>query len=836
MRLRRLTWGLLALLVAVAAYPAAAQTPQVGGGVTSIGIGNAYRAGTWTPVRVRVTNIPEPGNYTLAIAQRDLDGQRVGYTRDLALSAGDNDVELYFQPDPIRGLPETGREFVDQFRITLEGGGETIPLNVGQPPVEVAAVAGTRGRRDVRLIPVVGPRPVPAADYGSDLLRGTAEDVLLPRVRPGELPTSVLGYAAVDAVVWGDEPPEALTADQRRALEQFVRDGGHLVILQRPAEWQTMLRWGELLPVALTEPIRRNGPGPLARLAADPPAAYAEGDPQPLPSPWPQLAGPFVVGQPTPRPGAIVEATWEDAGPGEEGATPYIVRHVVGRGAVTYVGQDLTDPTLLREYRGRPLLGWSGVWAAVFGWADDPEFVAYPSPARGVEAARRATNDRWNADASRDLGTALLGDTSLPGRSTALVGIALAFFAGYWLLAGPGLFFWLRAKGRSSLSWFGFGAAAVAATLLTLGIVGLVLRGDPTAAYVALLRAGDEGRATAWANVGLYIPQDGPQTLDLKTTDGRNASDDSAVSYVGPLVGHPSHVDGDNLRSAPGAYVVPVRIEDSTDMGLVDVPFRSTLKRIEATWRGTLSQAAGVEGGVAGTAALYPPGNRRGKPTRFPVDLRGGLVNTTGRDLQRVYLAFRAQGPAGDWQDWLLYVPTWRDKAPLDLEVAIHGNGGNIPPAEPFPGGDPRPFGDERIFGRLDIRGDWPEALLGRLRGSFTTAGTQVSDGPLAVPALSFFDRFPPLRNEQGVRGGRPELLRRDARQWDTSPALVAGALVVVGEAGGPLPVPLRVNGDPPEADGRAVFQFVLPLDRSRVERAEGGGQRAEPEPAAAAR
>ena len=46
-------------------------------------------------------------------------------------------------------------------------------------------------------------------------------------------------------------------------------------------------------------------------------------------------------------------------------------------------------------------------------------------------------------------------------RATTLVGVTILFFVAYWLLAGPGTFFWLRYRRQATLSWFWFGAVAL---------------------------------------------------------------------------------------------------------------------------------------------------------------------------------------------------------------------------------------------------------------------------------------------------------------------------------------------------------------------------------------
>ena len=87
----------------------------------------------------------------------------------------------------------------------------------------------------------------------------------------------------------------------------------------------------------------------------------------------------------------------------------------------------------------------------------------------------------------------------------------------------------------------------------------------------------------------------------------------------------------------------------------------------------------------------------------------------------------------------------------------------------------------------------------------------------LAVPHLGLFARLPVMRNGTNARN-RVELMRRNARSLDVSPALAAGSLVVLARAdSSPLPFPLTVGGDVLEAGGSTFYQAVLPLDVSAV-------------------
>src|SRR5207244_2153642 len=113
-----------------------------------------------------------------------------------------------------------------------------------------------------------------------------------------------------------------------------------------------------------------------------------------------------------------------------------------------------------------------------------------------------------------DLGRVMLEGTDHQGKAGAYVLLAVFFFIGYWVIAGPGSYVFLAGKGRKQLSWSAFAVSAMAATLLTVGVVKLVLRGSPEAKHFTIVRqAAGEPDAVAISRIGLYIPRDGMQKV-----------------------------------------------------------------------------------------------------------------------------------------------------------------------------------------------------------------------------------------------------------------------------------------------------------------------------------
>src|SRR5207248_10575119 len=114
-----------------------------------------------------------------------------------------------------------------------------------------------------------------------------------------------------------------------------------------------------------------------------------------------------------------------------------------------------------------------------------------------------------------DIGHSLLGAMELSSKSRALVSIAVVFFIAYWVVAGPGVYFYLLTKSRPQLSWFLFAFSALVATMLTVLVVKLVVRGSPELAHVTVSRTAPGAHPICLSRFDLYILCDGEQDNNL---------------------------------------------------------------------------------------------------------------------------------------------------------------------------------------------------------------------------------------------------------------------------------------------------------------------------------
>ena len=810
---RPLRAALAILLTFLLAAPALG---QASGTVERAGLAGYVRPNCWVPLRVRLKS--ETGTsqrLLLRVRQLDLDGDTVLYQREVSLTGNlagerrEQEYWTYFKPEPNEnGLASANdlQTLNKRLVVTVNALDGTeiarLPVTNSLLPVETEA---QRGRR---LVVFVGRRnaTLGAYDFSLPTLVGVSEDVAAARLSAADLPEDVRGYDAADGVVLFDTDYDALAKGGRlEALREYVRRGGRLVICQPTDQYQSVEPVADLLPVAIKGVADHPLPDAFVSLAAPGSSqrdGYAAGE-------WNKLGGTYRLARAEPTPDARVDAVidWPTPGakPNKDGQTPgdrtpYVARRSYGAGGVTWVAQNLA--ALKSPPDADPAnLGWANVWNGLLGFDDSP--IANPN---------KVEQNKWRTagGSGRDLGQSLLADVNLTARTTGYVALAVIFFIGYWLVAGPGLHFVLVARKKAYTSWFWFGAVAIAATVLTVGVVRLVLRGPPEARHLTVLRVPisttdkPAGAAIAMSRIGLYIPRNGAETVSLKgAADGTSGVTAFAID--------PAHLGQDPEKTA-AVYTVPVRGPEVAGAAEVSFPYRSTLKKLEATWVGPTDRTIGL----AGPPPALLPGTQK--------YLKGLIRNDTGGDLRNVYLAFRHPDyrPGGDP---MVYLRQWPKGETLDLATLAEGGLLKVPSIA-IEGNSPENRTDRKpaVIGSLSY--DWTKfywwnslsnRTFGGVAGGYSDYGDSVRR---SIPILSFFDSLPPMQNSNNgadLQMDRADLVRKGARAWDVSPALADGAMVIVAQSDGPLPFTMDVDGSPVGGEGTTVYQFVLPLDRSAL-------------------
>jgi hypothetical protein len=780
---------------------------QVRGEVESIGFGDGwYRPQCWTPMVVRLqSQISEPAEYRIEVHQHDLDFDHVIYVKDGITLNGQATQrwEICFLPEPIRGgLPEGSvRDLQDRLRVYLtnkDGTRQLLQLPITSPVQSLEAQATMMGfgmGKANKLVLVVNDgssRPA-LSEASYDKVVGLAERPQPVTVRPGGLPQSALAYQAVDAVVWLSGDAHALSeqgSKQFTALQEWVRQGGTLIVCQPgiDAERLRIESFAEMLPIEWkvdgqwkVSIQRKDDLQPLLRLAG---AKTGDWDPKKY---W-NLKAPFAFAKAVARPNALVETEdwieWDAIG---KDRSPYIARAPFGLGCVTWVAQDLGN----RDLTGANTVGWQYVWDRIFGWSNEARLPGDRS---------KKDEDDYASDLYSDLGSALNKGVEFGAKGTGLIALAVVFFILYWIVAGPGSYLLLANKKRKELSWAAFGAAALGATLLTVLVVRLVLRGSPEihhATDVRMVLGNQQAQpAIAISKIGLYIPRDGDQRLSLPDTSSQ------FVSYISPLAVTPSGIE--NEYPANLDYQIPVPDTANTNGAGIDVPFRSTLKKLQAQWNGDSSKIIREN-----SVQLLLNANRSAM-------LKGSLDNLTGIDLKNVYVAFH--NPTNQGADYILYVPSWASSGAgmrIDLAKVLTA------PMLPFRGGGNGsvPGSDTACWG--DIQQQWSFFWFGDRQimpggmGQSKVVDDLGDPIPVSFPILSFFDRIPPVKKNKEPNIDPYTLLRRGARNLDMSASISAGQMVVLAQADSqPLPFAFDVNGDKIGGTGTVFYQFALPLER----------------------
>jgi hypothetical protein len=414
--MRRWYWVVASLLAALAFSPGkaayAGPAQQADDPLSldvSIGFDGFVERGMWTPITVVSSNEGEDVSGELRVEATGLTGRRTIFTYALELPRGSRKRVTFYAND----LSGFGREI--QVDFVRRGGvlaSEQVDVEfVDQNTLFVGLWSGS-----------------PQALAGIGLLEPTDGETVLATLTVDDLPANAEGWRALDVLVIHDVDTGQLSAGQLEALEEWIAQGGRLIVTGGLGYRRTLSGLDALPPVSVdgTETVSL---APLGALIDDPFPAQA------------RVEAPVATG--TLAEGAQVLAAAD--------GTPLLAKREVGYGRVDFLA---ADPGL------EPLRSWDSLdrlWAWVLLDGDPRPGWAY------------GFRSRWD---SASQAVSQVPDVKLPSV------IQLCGFLGvYVLLVGPVNYFVLRRLKRRELAWLTIPALVVLFSAMAY-VTGFQLRGS----------------------------------------------------------------------------------------------------------------------------------------------------------------------------------------------------------------------------------------------------------------------------------------------------------------------------------------------------------------------
>ncbi len=780
----------VSLLVVLSAPAGAQDASEIGVSVVRYGVGNTPRAGEWMGVQVEILDsASEQRDIILRLSVRDADGDRAMYDRVVTANPGVAQSFWLYARLPYTAEQEPpGVTVFEAIEADTETGYRAGRLlgRVDTPP----SVGNQILPPMMGAIGVIGPYPAgleqynftmqnrPAAPFGHELARVTAGlDVpTLPDQWHGLVPFEVLLWAEATSRT---TEPMGLTPERANALRTWVERGGHLVILLPPAgdPWFAAQHALTGMLPDIQRPERREG----VNLNTIRPLLTES-----LTVPLPDNA---VLHTFSPRAGAAPHAAQRVLDLPDGGTV--VIRRIVGAGAVTVVGLDLTAGPMRRF--GLPDA--ESLWHRVLGRRGEIRTIdelTDQEKAFANSARREMEFDHDIASTISSTGSAVQG---------VLFGVVV--FISYWVVAGPLGFMLLRRRGLHQHAWVAF--VACTAVFTGLAWLGATVMRPKRISYTHLtlfeqIHGQDTARARTWASV--MLPSYGVETLSLRAPDsGASRARTGAADLLAPW--EPSGNLAGWSKGFPdnSGYRVESRSPDT-----LTVPTRATIKQVRADVAGVSSWG--------GIGLQSDPGSLTGpRIVRDGLRLEGVLVH----DLP------------GPMTDVRVFVNPGQTRI-LPAGTALAGGAISAVTvlAPQFDGrawlpGQPLDLGAITAAATTQTRSfDYFRTAVrdGTDTGAFTgvaTAGT-VADRLTAVRFLSQFAP-PNYRDDRDTVGNR--LARRvathgwDLGRWMTTPSVIVTGFIEIPErdaSAGGAPFPLFVDGRAAPASGLTMVTWIYPL------------------------
>jgi|GEM_PF-2364918 len=789
---------LLLLIVSTAAHAAG----EITGEIVSVGIGGAegkrgiYRAGYWVPVRVRLEN--RSGRQfegRIGVEQADLDDDQItSLSRPFILDAkaGDaRDFWVYYWPRPndqLRGIGSVvifGKDGGQPIARITGAGGEASAIGLAPRDQQLD--------KSCKFIINIGPAPLGLGAFtgsnGGAL--GGSEGVRYQWVtNASDLPDRALGLDGVDMIVWQADhvrgtPDQMPTEFQLKAMLEWVKSGGHLVI-SVATHWRDLADpsspMAEVLPLRMSSIRTLNDMVQYAQVLGESAPINALNDSlgvyrnaaARMKTPIPQVVG-------TLTPGA------RRAFDRDRSEAPLVVTGQYGQGVVTVVTVDLSHRQFVEEMSD---LSWLRFWQQIMGTSGD-------MMSRAIFDNNVLIRDTYKRDVKPHADLRLQTEDNLNEQvdvtevTFVRLVLALLFLAVYWVVAGPGGHFALRYYQRTHWSWWVFGATVVAAAIVAgIFVFSLQITSYDLRHRTYVMGQVNSPNAHVLGFYGVFAPDSGFVRL------GQAETQVAGLNYLVPFT-EPRLEKGLPFPD-PQSYFI-----DNEKPNIVNMPFRSTLKKLQGRWSGEVP-------GLEGTAWLLRPDVVGGE---MRLTLQGSLTNKTGHELDRVLIIAGPENLSVEtWQVYrIIDGKNWPAGGVLQLDRDCELI--RTSPRDP-----PITLGDllyqtGGVYASRTGMGGPVTGMTGMGGATWQHSVAQFGSGTL-LQALADARRGGRL-----TESDRVEIVRHFTRHFDRTRALRGTGGLVIGRAGNaadkrfvPCPVPITIDDRMIDGKGEIVFAWTLPI------------------------
>ncbi len=789
----------LAALLALGAQSALAQpdgAPDVDVAVEleQFGVGDSWRPGEITAIRLTLTS--RMGESTSCWVQWEVpnaEGDIAEYGRTVSLGAGARTSVWLYAPVP----PTATSASLWSVRVFEERDGERRRELGGD---RISPAGATPHGLETGLIAVVGRARLRLEDYlnswsASTNPPGAHEETRIVNLMPQEMPDRWEGLRLFEAVVWSDAPPDQLRADAAAALREYVRRGGHLVVVLPDAgnPWGLGARgqsWLEdLLPAQAPrrdEGVRLSVLMPLLSKSHEPPPRDIELSIRVFKDDFASFDAMGERYEPLmalPDPDRRVVA----------------IQRIVGFGRITLLGIDLTS----QQIASMRLPQADVFWNRVLGRRADTPSTDEIQDIYQLQKLRSGRGDPVSID-----GHMVESYVNRPGRAEGGLVASLLLFGAYFVIA-IGSFAALKTRRLAQHSWVAFAGASALFTAVAWGGVRLMRQQNTELRHVTFLDhvvpppASDAGsephyqRATCWGS--LFVPGYGKVRLQIESDPLQR---DLVTTWSAP-------------EKEPDRFPNVDRYSVDTGRSPADfeLPSRATAAQVRLDWMGALDPQWG------GTFRVDPadPIRVESEPTRMR-RLAGTLTSDlpgTLYDLWIIWVSDKRQRPreyAWNEKGELPYLPPNRSGEMLNA-----GHMWKMDASKPWYPGTSRSLTELAVpSGQTDLRNNINKRFIEGLEDLvYNPLGRSLLDTD-QMAMLSFFHQLEPpeyILMEEGKDPPAIVVSRKLGRDLDLSAWFNRPCLILIGFLGDtPSPVPLLVDDEKPQSAGLTVVRWIYPL------------------------